>query len=159
MWLWYFPFGKSSHCESSQLPPPLTGPGPGLLNSHQPYYLIRHPIVAVLMSQDLHKMPIHWLPHSMNTCWSIHCKFSMGWSNTGLPVNKRFVSCSELGVQARGQSYCWLSHVSYPLSPIHVLLSSIKAHCCEDKAIIIRMSHCCEDEAIIIWMSHCCWWI
>ena len=43
-----------------------------------------------------------------------------------------------------------LSHVSYPLSPIHALLSSIKAHCCEDKAIIIGMSHCCEDEAIII---------
>ena len=58
-----FPFGKPSHCESSQLPPPLTGPGPGLLNSCQPYCLIRRPIVAVSMSQDLHKMPVHWLPH------------------------------------------------------------------------------------------------
>ena len=63
MRLWCFSFRKSSHCESSQLPPPLTGPGPGPLNSHQSYYLIRHPIVAVSMSQDLHKMPVHWLPH------------------------------------------------------------------------------------------------
>ena len=62
-----FPFGKSSHCESSQLPPPFTGPGPGLLNSHQSYCLIRHPTVAVSMSQDLHKMPIHWLP-----CYNEH---------------------------------------------------------------------------------------
>ena len=57
-----FPFGKPSHCESSQLPPLLTGPGPGPLNSRQPYCLIRRPIVAVSMSQDLHKMPVHWLP-------------------------------------------------------------------------------------------------
>ena len=152
-----FPFRKSSHCESSQLPPPPTGPGPGLLNSHQSYCLIRHPIVAVSMSQDLHKMPVHWLPH-----YSEHLLEYSLWVLNGMAkygVACQWGVCFIEWIWGSGQGLILLLIVlcvSSPLSPIHALLSPIKAHCCESKAIIIWMSLNSPMGGYCALVTHCC---
>ena len=118
------PLGNhSSHCESSQLSPPLTGPGPGLLNSLQPYCLIRiFYCFLLLLSQCLRisiPCPSIGFLIMLNTCGSIHREFSMGWLNTGLPVNERFLSngefrCSGLGLNPMVEwarcFRCWSCH-------------------------------------------------
>ena len=149
MRLWCFLFGKSSHCESSQLSPPLTGPGPGPLNSYQSYYLIRHPIVAVSMSQNLHKIPVCCPLASSVIQYNEHLPEYSLWVLNGMAeygVACQWEVCSIEWIWDSGQGLILLLiilYVSSLLSPIHALLSPSKAHYCENKAIIIWMSHYC----------------
>ena len=157
-----FPFRKSSHCESSQLPPPLTGPGPGLLNSHQSYYLIRHPIVAVSMSQNLHKIPVCCPLASSVIQYNEHLPEYSLWVLNGMAkygVACQWGVCFIEWIWGSGQGLILLlivPCVSSPLSPIHALLSPIKAHYCESKAIIIWMSLNSPMGGYCALVTHCC---
>lgn len=68
----------------------------------------------------------------LNTCGGIHREFSMGWLNTGLPINERFLSNGESGFQPGVESYGWLSKA---FQMLNLPLRCVAIHCCENKAV------------------------